>query len=187
MADLKKLRLKLNGSWQEVETRPDRILLDLLREDLGFTGTKKGCERGECGACTVIMDGKAVLACLIPALKADGAEILTVEGMASEDRLHPLQQAFWEEGAVQCGYCTPGMLLSAKALLDENPEPGVEEVKEAISGNLCRCTGYTKIVEAILSASEKMRKRHLDSGFHRSDGSDIGGRPVEETEREAPE
>jgi carbon-monoxide dehydrogenase small subunit len=187
MADLKKLRLKLNGSWQEVETRPDRILLDLLREDLGFTGTKKGCERGECGACTVIMDGKAVLACLIPALKADGAEILTVEGMAPKGRLHPLQQAFWEEGAVQCGYCTPGMLLSAKALLDENPEPGVEEVKKAISGNLCRCTGYTKIVEAILAASEKMRERRLDSGSHRNDGHDIGGRPVEETEQEAPE
>ena len=158
MGDLKKLRLKLNGSWLEVETRPDRSLLDLLREDLGFTGTKKGCERGECGACTVIMNGKAVLACLIPALKADGAEILTVEGMAPKDRLHPLQQAFWEEGAVQCGYCTPGMLLSAKSLLDENPAPRVEEVKEAISGNLCRCTGYTKIVEAVLSAAEKMRR-----------------------------
>jgi len=153
-----KLRFKLNGSWQEVATSPDHLLLDLLREDLGFTGTKKGCERGECGACTVIMNGKAVLACLIPALKADGAEILTVEGMASGGQLHPLQQAFWEQGAVQCGYCTPGMLLSAKALLDENPEPGKEEVKEAISGNLCRCTGYTKIVEAILSAAEKMRK-----------------------------
>ena len=158
MADRKKIRFKLNGSWREVETRPDRLLLDLLREDLGFTGTKKGCERGECGACTVIMDGKAVLACLVPALKADGAEILTVEGMASGDRLHPLQQAFWEKGAVQCGYCTPGMLLSAKSLLDENPAPGVEEVKEAISGNLCRCTGYTKIVEAVLAAAEKMRK-----------------------------
>ena len=174
MADLKKLRFKLNGSWQEVETRPDRILLDLLREDLGFTGTKKGCERGECGACTVIMNGQAVLACLIPALKADGAEILTVEGMAPKDRLHPLQQAFWEEGAVQCGYCTPGMLLSAKALLDENPEPGVEEVKKAISGNLCRCTGYTKIVGAVLAAAEKMRKENRM-------------RPAQEIEEEVPE
>ena len=187
MADLKKLRIKLNGSWREVETRPDRILLDLLREDLGLTGTKKGCERGECGACTVVMNGKAVLACLIPAAKADGAEILTVEGMAQKDRLHPLQQAFWEKGAVQCGYCTPGMLLSAKALLDENPEPGVEEVKEAISGNLCRCTGYTKIIEATLAAAEKMHKRRLDSGFHRNDGRESQGRMVEKIEKEDPE
>jgi aerobic carbon-monoxide dehydrogenase small subunit len=158
MADAKKLRLKLNGRWCEVEARPDRILLDLLREDLGFTGTKKGCEQGDCGACTVIMNGRAVLSCLIPAFKADGAEILTVEGMAQGDQLHPLQQAFWEEGAVQCGYCTPGMLLSAKALLDEVPEPDVDEVKRAISGNLCRCTGYTKIIRAIQSAADKARK-----------------------------
>ena len=159
MADVMKLRFKLNGTWREVETRPDRILLDLLREDLGLTGTKKGCEEGECGVCTVIMNGKAVLSCLIPVLKADGAEILTVEGMAQADRLHPLQQAFWEEGAVQCGYCTPGMLLSAKALLDENPKPAVEEVKMAISGNLCRCTGYSKIVRAIQTASKQMAKK----------------------------
>jgi carbon-monoxide dehydrogenase small subunit len=160
MADLKRLRLKLNGSWREVETRPDRILLDLLREDLGLTGTKKGCEEGECGACTVIMNGKAVLSCLIPAMKAEGAEILTVEGMARENSLHPLQQAFWEEGAVQCGYCTPGMLLSGKALLDENPEPSVEDVKIGISGNLCRCTGYAKIVRAIQVAAGKLRKEN---------------------------
>jgi carbon-monoxide dehydrogenase small subunit len=158
MTDLKKVRFKLNGSWREVDARPDRILLDLLREDLGLTGTKKGCGQGECGACTILMNGRAVLSCLIPALKADGAEILTVEGMAHDDRLHPLQQAFWEEGAVQCGYCTPGMLLSAKALLDEVPEPGAEEVKRAISGNLCRCTGYTKIIRAVQSAADKLRK-----------------------------
>ena len=174
MADVMKLRLKLNGTWREVETRPDRLLLDLLREDLGLTGTKKGCEEGECGACTVIMNGKAVVSCLIPAFKANGAEIVTVEGMAQEGRLHPLQQAFWEEGAVQCGYCTPGMLLSAKALLDENPEPGVEEVKMAISGNLCRCTGYTKIIRAIQSAAEKMRK-------------ESEGQPVEKIDQEGPE
>jgi carbon-monoxide dehydrogenase small subunit len=174
MAKVKKLRLKLNGSWREVEARPDRILLDLLREDLGLTGTKKGCEKGECGACTVIMNGKAVLTCLIPALKADGAEILTVEGLALKDRIHPLQQAFWEEGAVQCGYCTPGMLLAAKAFLDENPEPSVEDVKEAISGNLCRCTGYTKIIRAIQAASEKIRKEG-------------GVRAVKEIDQEGPE
>ncbi len=153
-----KIRISLNGKWVEAETRPHRMLLDFLREDLGLTGTKKGCEEGECGACTVIMNGKTVLSCLVPALKADGAEILTVEGLAKGEKLHPLQEAFWEEGAVQCGYCTPGMLLSAKGLLDENPSPSVEEVKEAISGNLCRCTGYSKIVRAIQTASGKLGK-----------------------------
>jgi carbon-monoxide dehydrogenase small subunit len=157
MADKQKIRFKVNGAWREVETRPDRILLDLLREELGLTGTKKGCGEGECGACTVIMNGRTVLSCLIPALKADGAEILTIEGLAEEGRLHPLQQAFLEEGAVQCGYCTPGMLLSAKVLLDENPEPSVGDVKKAISGNLCRCTGYTKIIRAVRAAAEAMR------------------------------
>jgi carbon-monoxide dehydrogenase small subunit len=157
MAEKLNIKLKVNGAWRDVETRPDRILLDLLREELGLTGTKKGCEAGECGACTVIMNGRAVLSCLIPALKADGAEIITIEGLAEEDRLHPLQQAFLEEGAVQCGYCTPGMLLTAKALLDENPEPSIEEVKRAISGNLCRCTGYTKIIRAIQSGAEALR------------------------------
>ena len=152
-----KVRMKVNGNWVEAETGPDRILVDFIREELGLTGTKKGCEEGECGACTLLMNGKAVASCLIPVLKAEGAEILTVEGLGGKDRLHPLQQAFLEEGAVQCGYCTPGMLLSAKALLDENREPTLEEVKEAISGNLCRCTGYTKIMRAIQSASEKMR------------------------------
>jgi carbon-monoxide dehydrogenase small subunit len=158
MAEKLKIKLKVNGAWREVETRPDRILLDLLREELGLTGTKKGCEAGECGACTVIMNGRAVLSCLIPALKADGAEITTIEGLAREDRLHPLQQAFLEEGAVQCGYCTPGMLLAAKALLDENPAPSIEEVKRAISGNLCRCTGYTKIIRAIQSGAGAVRR-----------------------------
>jgi carbon-monoxide dehydrogenase small subunit len=166
MADRQKIRFKLNGAWQEVETRPDRMLLDLLREELGLTGTKKGCEEGECGACTVIMNGRTVLSCLIPALKANGAEIMTIEGLAEEGRLHPLQQAFLEEGAVQCGYCTPGMLLSAKALLDENPEPSVEDVKRAISGNLCRCTGYTKIIRAVRAAAEVLRERDPGQRVH---------------------
>jgi carbon-monoxide dehydrogenase small subunit len=161
---LSKIRMNLNGTWVERETRADRMLLDFLREDLGLTGTKKGCEDGECGACTILMNGKAVISCLIPVFKADGAEILTVEGMADEDQLHPLQQAFWEQGAVQCGYCTPGMLLSAKALLDEKPEPSLEEVRKAISGNLCRCTGYGSIVRAIQGASEKMRQKNEGIG-----------------------
>lgn len=167
MTEKHKIRLKVNGAWREVETRPDRLLLDLLREELGLTGTKKGCAEGECGACTVIMNGRPVLSCLIPAQKANGAEIITIEGLAEEGRLHPLQQAFLEEGAVQCGYCTPGMLLSAKALLDENPEPSIEDVKRAISGNLCRCTGYTKIVRAVRAAAEAMRGR--DPGETRVD------------------
>jgi len=152
-----KLRVKVNGSWRESETRSDRLLLDWLREDLGLTGTKKGCAEGECGACTVIMNGKAVLSCLLPAFKADGAEILTVEGMARPGQTHPLQQAFLEEGAVQCGYCSPGMILSAKALLDEDPQPSAENIKEAISGNLCRCTGYVRIIRAVQLAAERMR------------------------------
>ncbi len=152
-----KLRVKVNGSWRETATSPDRLLLDWLREDLGLTGTKRGCAEGECGACTVIMNGRAVLSCLLPAFKADGSEILTVEGMARQGQIHPLQQAFLEEGAVQCGYCSPGMLLSAKALLDENPQPSAEDIKEAISGNLCRCTGYASILRAVQAAAERMR------------------------------
>lgn len=153
-----KVRLRVNGNQVEREIPADRLLVDFIREDLGLTGTKKGCEEGECGACTLIMNGKGVASCLIPAVKAEGAEILTVEGLAEDERLHPLQQAFLEEGAVQCGYCTAGMLLSAKALLDENPHPTVQEVKRGLSGNLCRCTGYTKIIRAVQSASEKMQK-----------------------------
>jgi carbon-monoxide dehydrogenase small subunit len=147
-------------------------LLDWLREDLGLTGTKKGCAEGECGACTVIMNGKAVLSCLLPAFKADGGEIWTVEGMASQGELHPLQQAFLNEGAVQCGYCSPGMLLTAKALLDEDPQPSSQEIREAISGNLCRCTGYARIIRAIQAAAEKMRgevKAHPAMGKSKSE------------------
>ncbi|MDA8124704.1 MAG: (2Fe-2S)-binding protein [Deltaproteobacteria bacterium] len=153
-----KVRMRVNGNQVEREIPPDRLLIDFIREDLGLMGTKEGCSEGECGACTVLMNGKAVVSCLIPAFRADGAEILTVEGVADEAKLHPIQQAFLEAGAVQCGYCTSGMVLSAKALLDENPEPTVEEVKKGISGNLCRCTGYTKIIRAVQMAAEKIRK-----------------------------
>jgi len=153
-----KVRMRVNGNQVEREIPANRLLVDFIREDLGLIGTKKGCEEGECGACTIMMNGKSVVSCLIPAVKADGAEILTVEGMACEAQLHPLQQAFLEEGAVQCGYCTSGMLLSAKALLDENPDPTVEDVKRGISGNFCRCTGYTKIIRAVQAGSEKIQK-----------------------------
>ncbi len=147
------LTMRLNGDEVTMLIEPDALLVDVLRQHLGLTGTKEACGEGECGACTVLLDGQPVTSCLLPALKADGREVCTVEGLASGGELHPLQKSFIEHGAVQCGYCTPGMLMSAKALLDRNPHPTEQEIKEAISGNLCRCTGYVKIVEAIKAAS----------------------------------
>ena len=143
------ISFKVNGELKTVEVEPDLLLVDLLRERLGLTGTKVGCREGDCGACTVLVDGKACNSCLILAVEVDGKEITTIEGLGDYDKLHHLQQAFIEEGAVQCGFCTPGMILSAKALLDENPHPSEAEIRRAISGNLCRCTGYAKIVAAI--------------------------------------
>lgn len=130
--------------------------MDLLRESLGLTGTKRGCGSGECGACTVLVDGKAVNSCIYPALKVDQCRVLTVEGLGSEEKPHPLQQAFLEEGAVQCGFCTPGMLMSSYALLQKNKNPTTEQIKESIAGNLCRCTGYIKIINAVKKAAQKM-------------------------------
>jgi carbon-monoxide dehydrogenase small subunit len=150
------ITMTLNGREVTVEVKPDALLVDVLRDELELTGTKEACGEGECGACTVLLDGEPVTSCLIPALKAEGREIMTVEGLASGGELHPLQKAFIEHGAVQCGYCTPGMLISAKALLDRNPHPSEEEIKQAISGNLCRCTGYVKIVEAVKVASQEL-------------------------------
>ena len=143
------IKFKLNGAWVEIEVEPELLLVDLLREKLGLTGTKVGCGEGDCGACTILIDGKTMNSCLVLAAAVDGREVLTVEGLGTYDKLHPLQEAFIAEGAVQCGFCTPGMLLSAKALLDENPHPQREEIYRHISGNLCRCTGYAKIVNAI--------------------------------------
>ena len=148
------LTMTLNGESVTVEVEPFELLVDVLRDKLGLTGAKIGCNEGECGACTVIMDGQAVLSCLLPAMKAQGREVVTIEGLSHGDELHPLQQAFIEQGAVQCGYCTPGMIMSAKALLDENPQPSLDEIEEALAGNLCRCTGYFQIVEAIEAAIE---------------------------------
>jgi carbon-monoxide dehydrogenase small subunit len=150
------INLKINGEPYEVSIKPNMTLLDFLRDEIGLTGTKKGCDTGQCGACTVLFDGKPINSCLILAADANGKEILTVEGLNRNGQLHPLQEAFIQEGSVQCGYCTSGMLLSAKALLDENPAPGEEEVKKAIAGNLCRCTGYVRIVKAVLAAARKM-------------------------------
>ena len=151
------IKLRVNGESYEVEVEPKRLLVDVLRDNLGLSGTKKACDLGNCGSCTVLIDGKPVLSCLTLAIDAQGKDILTVEGLAKNGQLHPLQQAFIDHGAIQCGFCTPGMLLSAKALLDENPRPTEAEIKEALSGNLCRCTGYVKIIEAVEAAAQKMK------------------------------
>lgn len=152
------IKFKINGEMIEKNVEKTTTLVDFIREDLGLTGTKKGCEEGECGACTVLLDGKTVNSCMIYAPKIDGSELLTIEGLGNREKLHPLQKTFIEEGAVQCGYCTPGMLLSAKFLLDNNPSPSEDEVREAISGNLCRCTGYSKIVKAIMKAAKLLNE-----------------------------
>jgi aerobic-type carbon monoxide dehydrogenase small subunit (CoxS/CutS family) len=149
----RKIKLLVNGTFHEIEVFPWRTLLEVLREDLALTGTKHGCDIGTCGACTTIMDGKTVLSCLTLAVDAQGKEITTIEGLAQGTKLHPLQEAFIDYGGIQCGFCTPGMILSAKVLLDQKLMPTVEEVKKAIGGNLCRCTGYMKIIEAILKGA----------------------------------
>ena len=145
----------INGEVREMEVKANQRLLDLIRNDLDLTGTKEGCAGGECGACTVIVDGKAINSCLMLAVEADGKEILTIEGLAEGAVLDPLQASFVEHGALQCGFCIPGMIMSAKALLKKNPHPSEKEVREAISGNLCRCTGYEKIIKAILDVTQK--------------------------------
>lgn len=152
------ITLKVNGEEYELEIEPQRTLVEVLRETLGFTGTKKSCNEGECGACTVIMDGEPVASCLVLALDAVGKEILTIEGLGKGEELHPLQVAFVRNGGIQCGFCTPGMIMSAKALLDENPNPTSAEVRRAISGNLCRCTGYQQIVDSVMAAAKEMQK-----------------------------
>ena len=146
----KMIQLTINGKAMELAVAPNQTLTDLLRYELGLTGTKKGCDVGDCGACTVLLDGKPVNSCLVLAAQADGKSVLTIEGVETDQGLHPLQQAFVEHGSIQCGFCTPGMILSAKSLLDKTPQAGEAEVRRALSGNLCRCTGYQKIVEAIL-------------------------------------
>jgi carbon-monoxide dehydrogenase small subunit len=155
MARTYPLQMNLNGKDVQVETKPSATLASVLREGFGLTGTKIGCEEGECGACTVLVDGQPVNSCIYPALKAAGRRVLTVEGLAHGDELHPLQTAFVELGAVQCGYCTPGILLTAVALLEQNPHPTDAEIRRAISGNLCRCTGYLKIIQAIRAVADE--------------------------------
>ncbi len=153
-----RVRFVVNGRTVERETDAGTRLLDLLREGLGLTGTKEGCGEGECGACTVLLDGRAVNSCLVLAPQVDGKEVVTVEGLAQGEKLHPIQQAFVDEGAVQCGFCTPGFIMATYALLRENPDPSDDEIRSALEGNLCRCTGYTKIVQAVRRAAKVMRE-----------------------------
>jgi carbon-monoxide dehydrogenase small subunit len=153
------IRLQVNGFEYDLLIKPHWTLVDVLRDEIGLTGTKKGCGKGECGACTVIMDGEAILACLVLAVRAQGKSILTIEGLAQEGKLDSLQDAFVKYGAIQCGFCTPGMIMTSRAFLINNPHPTEEKIKRALSGNLCRCTGYIKIIEAVRKASmAEMRK-----------------------------
>jgi len=149
----KQIRLRVNGLEYEVFIKPHRTLLDVLRDEIGLMGTKKGCDKGECGACTVIMNGEAILSCLVLAIQCQGKNILTIEGLAQDGKLDPLQDAFVKYGAIQCGFCTPGMIMASRALLNKTPHPSEEEIKRGLSGNLCRCTGYTKIIAAVQKAS----------------------------------
>ncbi|MEE9464037.1 MAG: (2Fe-2S)-binding protein [Candidatus Neomarinimicrobiota bacterium] len=152
------MKIRVNGNDYEIEVEPYRTLLDVLRYQLGLTGTKEGCGTGSCGSCTVLMDGQAVNSCLVFIAEAEGKAITTIEGLSWGGKLHPLQQAFMDEGAVQCGFCTPGVILTAKAFLDSNPKPNESQIREAIAGNLCRCTGYEKIIRAIMSVAQAPEK-----------------------------
>jgi carbon-monoxide dehydrogenase small subunit len=153
----KKIRFTLNGQSHELSVQPWKTLLQVIREDLKLTGTKEGCGHGECGSCTVLMEGKTVNSCLVPAVEADNKEIITIEGLGTGETLHPIQEAFVSHSGMQCGFCTPGMIMSAKALLDSNPDPSNDEIREGIAGNFCRCTGYTKIIESISAAADALK------------------------------
>jgi aerobic-type carbon monoxide dehydrogenase small subunit (CoxS/CutS family) len=154
--DFVTIRLTINGETHRLVVEPRRLLADVLRDDLGYTGTNLGCEHGACGSCTVLVDGQSVRSCLMFAVQASGHEVMTVEGLAHNGVMHPLQQAFWEKQGLQCGFCTPGFLMTAYELLQHNPNPGEEEIREALSGNICRCTGYQHIIEAVQSAAQSM-------------------------------
>jgi len=155
---MKQIKVTVNGILYELSVQPWETLLDVIREHLGLTGTKEGCGLGECGACTIIMDGKTVNSCLVLAVEADDRVITTIEGLANGDELHPIQEAFVKCGGLQCGFCTPGMIMSTKALLEDKPYPSEEEIRKGIAGNFCRCTGYTKIIESVKVAAKNMRR-----------------------------
>jgi len=158
------IELKVNGEQKKATVSPEITLLDLLRNTWELTGTKNGCNEGDCGACTVLLDGKPVNSCLVLAIRTNGHEVNTVEGLGSVEQLHPLQTSFVDHASLQCGFCGPGMLISSKALLDSNPEPTEDDIRQALSGNLCRCTGYSKIVEAVKDASQKICKKEEEDG-----------------------
>ncbi|MFQ5943768.1 MAG: (2Fe-2S)-binding protein [Anaerolineales bacterium] len=164
------ISLIVNGQVREVWTSVHKTLLEVLREDLNLAGTKHGCELGECGACSVLIDGRPVLSCLVLPIEVQGSDILTIEGVADDRHAHPLQTAFSELGAAQCGYCTPGMIVTSKALLDSDPRPDESMIREALAGNLCRCTGYSKIVEAVEMASERMQPQAENHDRSRQSG-----------------
>jgi carbon-monoxide dehydrogenase small subunit len=152
-----KIEITVNGAKRVFDVEPQTLLLNLIRDEMDLTGTKYGCGIGECGACTVLLDGDAVLACMVLAVDADDRRVDTIEGLAEGGKLHPIQEAYLDEGAVQCGFCTPGFIMATKALLDENPEPTEQEIREYLNGNICRCTGYVNIVKAVQAASKKMK------------------------------
>ena len=154
----KTIKFLLNGQSHELQVKPWRTLLEMIREDLKLTGTKEGCGHGECGSCTVIMGGKTVNSCIVPAAEADGQEIVTIEGLSHGDSLNPIQEAFIEHAGMQCGFCTPGMIISAKVLLDRTPDPNEAAIRDALAGNFCRCTGYTKIIESISAAAKALQR-----------------------------
>lgn len=157
MSRPRKLRTTINGRKVNVPVSPNETLAEFLRTRLGLAGTKEGCDTGDCGACTVILNGKAVNSCLVLAVETEGGHVTTIEGLSSDGELHPLQQAFIDSGSVQCGFCTPGMIMGAKALLDENPNPSQEEIRLGLAGNLCRCTGYVNIIQAVTAAAKQLR------------------------------
>ena len=160
MYELQSIHLTINGAQEEVAVKPYATLLDVLRDQLGHIEVKEGCAVGDCGACAVLLDGAAACTCLVLARQADGAHIVTAAGLGTPDNLHPLQEAFMDYGGIQCGFCTPGLIISSKALLDENPHPSRQDVKVALSGNFCRCTGYEQVIESVLAAAEKMEHPH---------------------------
>ncbi|MEE8137571.1 MAG: (2Fe-2S)-binding protein [Thermoanaerobaculia bacterium] len=158
MATVLKIRLKVNGEERDAEVEPRLLLVHLIRETLGLTGTHIGCDTSNCGACTVLLDGKPIKSCTIFAVQADGREVLTVEGLAKDGELHPIQEGFWQEHGLQCGFCTPGMLMTGYAFLQQNANPSEDEIRQAISGNLCRCTGYVNIVKSVEYAARKLQE-----------------------------
>lgn len=158
MSEKQLLKVTINGEYIETKVDPEMSLADFLREELLLTGTKIGCNKGECGACTIILNGKAVTSCILPVMRAMDTEILTIEGLAKGDDLHPIQEEFVKGGAVQCGFCSSGMIMSSKALIDENPNPSHDDIKKSLGGNICRCTGYEKIEKSVIKAAERMRE-----------------------------